>query len=120
MPTEKRSFGDEGEDAAEEFLRKKKYKILERNFLVHQGEIDIIAQSPEKEIVFIEVKTRRSNAFGSAIEAISPQKTKRLTVTSYIYLKMHGWQYRDFRIDVIGVTYPGPKIEHIVGAIEGK
>ncbi len=118
MITEKRKFGNEGEELAEKFLKKQKYKILEKNFLVHQGEIDIISESPEKEIVFVEVKTRKSMAFGSAIESISAKKARRLTVTAYIYLKKKGWEHRDFRIDLIAIQYPGPIIEHIQSAIE--
>ena len=51
-----------GEDLATEFLRKKGYKILERNFEANQGEIDIIAKD-DKELVFVEVKTRTDMAF---------------------------------------------------------
>ena len=51
-----------GEDLATEFLTKKGYKILERNFEANQGEIDIIAKD-NKELVFVEVKTRTDMTF---------------------------------------------------------
>jgi len=118
MLTEKRKFGDKGEEIAEEFLKKKKYKILEKNYLIRQGEIDIVALSPEKEIVFVEVKTRKNTTFGSAVEGISSNKAKRLIMAAYSYLKKNNWEQRDFRIDVIGIQYPGPTIEHILSAVE--
>ena len=55
-------LGKNGEEIATEFLRKKGYKILERNFEASQGEIDIIAKD-DKELVFVEVKTRTDTAF---------------------------------------------------------
>lgn len=120
MITEKRLFGDQGEAIAEEYLRKKEYKILQKNFLVRQGEIDIVAESKEKELVFVEVKTRKTSSFGSAIEGVSHAKIKRLIAAAYSYLKKHHLEERDFRIDVIGIDFPGPTIEHIENAGEIK
>ena len=116
MKTERRTFGDEGELAAERYLRKQGYKIVERNFSVRQGEIDIIAKY-KKTIVFVEVKTRRSDAFGSALEAVSPAKARKLAAAAYIYLAQHKLDDVDFRIDVITVTFPGPVIEHFESAV---
>ncbi len=116
MKTTKRIFGDEGELAAEKFLRKNGYKILERNFLVSQGEIDIVAQHKQT-LVFVEVKTRKSNAFGSALEAVSPAKAQKLAAAAYIYLEQHKLADVDFRIDVVTVTFPGPVIEHYESAV---
>lgn len=118
MPTEKRKFGDKGEEIAANFLQKKGYNILEKNFLVRQGEIDIVALSPEKILVFVEVKTRRNTAFGTPIEAISPQKAQKIMAAVERYLQKHTEYQNDIRIDVIGILFPGPQIEHIENAIE--
>lgn len=119
MPTEKRKFGDKGEEIAANFLQKKGYNILEKNFLVRRGEIDLVAESKEKELVFVEVKTRKNTAFGLPVESISPQKGLRLTAAAYSYLKKYHRENEDFRIDVIGILFPGPEITHIKNAIEG-
>ena len=94
-----REFGNKGEDLACEYLIKNGYKILERNkHFSKLCEIDIIAKLKDK-VVFVEVKTRKSNAFGSPMEAI--------TKTKYHKIKA-------FQIDVIGITLePILKIEHL-------
>lgn len=69
----KQQRGKIGEDMATEYLNKKGYKILERNFECRQGEIDIIALDKD-EIVFVEVKTRTSKKYGLAAEAVDENK----------------------------------------------
>jgi|SRR3989344_2563498 len=66
-----------GEKLAGEFLEKQGYKIIERNFRKGYGEIDIIALD-KKTLVFVEIKTKTSNAFGTPFEAITPFKIKAL------------------------------------------
>lgn len=119
MPTEKRKFGDEGEEIAAKFLEKKGYTIVEKNFLVRQGEIDIIAISPEKTLVFVEVKTRRNTTFGTPLESISFQKSQKIIAAVERYLQKHPEYENEIRIDAIGILFPGPEIEHIENAIEG-
>ena len=74
---EKKEFGNKGEDIAIEYLEKRGYIILERNFYCRQGEIDIIAKD-KNEIVFIEVKSRSSIQYGCPSEAVNKQKIKEL------------------------------------------
>ena len=62
--TQKSELGKLGEDFACEYLIKKKYKIIERNFRKPWGELDIVAQAPDKTLVFIEVKTMAEPIFG--------------------------------------------------------
>jgi putative endonuclease len=117
MKTRKRLFGDKGEKVAEDFLKRQGFHVLERNFSVRWGEIDIIAESLAKEIVFVEVKTRKSKTFGSAVEGISSQKVQRIIAAAYMYLEKKHWTQRNFRIDVICVQYPGPVVEYFPNAI---
>lgn len=80
MKTEKRKTGDWGEDLASSFLKKKKYKILDRNYNVRGGEIDIIAWckiNRVKTLCFIEVKTRKHDD-GSAERATGREKLSNL------------------------------------------
>src|SRR5438046_1996750 len=89
-------IGKKGEEIAVQFLKKKGYKILEVNFHKQYGEIDIIAIAPSYPLlgrgegsrgtlVFIEVKTRTSNQFGTPFESITPWKLKSLIKTAQLY-----------------------------------
>lgn len=102
-----------GEDLACSFLKKKGYRVLERNYRITGGEIDIVAQVKD-ELVFVEVKLRSSIQYGYPEEGVSFVKQKRLARAIRSYLKM-----RDndtlFRFDIIAVaiTSSGPDIEHL-------
>ena len=81
-----RDIGEKGEEIAVKYLKKNKYKILERNYLTKLGEVDIIAK--DKGILcFIEVKSRRSNLLGAPEEAISLKKKRQISKLALIYLK---------------------------------
>lgn len=96
-----------GEDKACNFLRKNGFKIIERNFRKGYGEIDIIAigsTSKEKMLVFFEVKTRKSNSFGSPLEAITPWKLKSLIKTAQFYKLIRPNLPDAMRIDAVSVN----------------
>ena len=80
MSTFKKEQGKYGEDLACKYLAGAGYEILERNFLVRGGEIDIVALDGETTVI-IEVKLRDGNEYGSAIESISASKLKYLIRT---------------------------------------
>lgn len=82
----KKSIGNLGESLALKHLRNKGYKILKRNFRSKFGEIDIIALEGN-DLVFVEVKTRWSQSFGSPEEAITPWKIKKI-IKAGEYLKL--------------------------------
>lgn len=99
-------IGKKGEDLAVEFLRKKGWKILERNYRKQYGEIDIISIDTTKRepvLTFIEVKTRTSTQFGTPLEAITSWKLKLLLKTIQIYIHKHSSLPQRLRIDAIGV-----------------
>lgn len=91
-----------GEDKACEFLKKKGYKIIERNFRKGYGEIDIICLK-DKTLVLVEVKTRTSTAYGTPLEAISYYKLKSLIKTAEFYKHLHKELPEAMRIDAISV-----------------
>ena len=95
-------IGHLGEQCAVELLEKKKYKILERNWRLGKLEIDIIAAN-QKEIVFVEVKTRTSTIGGQPEEAVDQQKRRFMTVAANAYIKFHHEQ-RNIRFDIIGIV----------------
>jgi len=107
-----REFGKKGEDLACEYLIKNGYDIIERNKHFSKFcEIDIIAKYKNK-TVFIEVKTRKSNAFGSPMEAITPQKYKNIKTGVLSYIQEN--KIRNYQIDAIAITLtPEIKIEHL-------
>src|SRR3989338_8163948 len=92
-----------GEKLAAEYLEKQGYKIIERNFRTGWGEIDIIALD-DKTLVFVEVKTKTSNKFGTPFEAMTPFKIKALERTAMFYKKLHPELPEALRIDAVGVV----------------
>ncbi len=81
------STGKEGEQIALAYLRKNGYRICETNFRCPLGEIDIIAREKTNEIVFIEVKTRKSNQLGYPEQAVGVRKQKKLSQLALWYLQ---------------------------------
>ena len=98
-------IGKKGEDLAVQYLKKHGYKILERNFRKHYGEIDIIAidRSEEPILVFIEVKTRTSSQFGTPFEAITSHKLQPLLKTAQLYAVSNPALPQSLRVDAISV-----------------
>ena len=103
----KKQEGDLGESIAVDYLINHGFTILERNFRIRGGEIDIIALETEKTggevLAFIEVKTRRSWQFGTPLEAITPWKLRALIKTAQFY-KVKRQNLPDLmRIDAIAI-----------------
>ena len=95
-------IGIKGEQYAVSFLERKGYRVTERNFRKHYGEIDIISVQ-DHTLVFVEVKTRTSTKFGTGIEAISYFKLRSLIKTAMLYKKIHPQLPDALRIDAISV-----------------
>lgn len=112
----RRIFGNQAEDLAARFLKKKKLKILERQYKTKIGEIDLIAADGD-EIVFVEVKARRSSEFGYPEEAVTPTKIEKIHRVGLQYLKEKGLSRSSYRIDVIAIenNNGNQKITHIEG-----
>ncbi len=104
MTNEDPRFGAKGERIAERYLVSRGYGILERQWRIRQGEIDLIAHK-DGEIVFVEVKTRRDSSFGSPEEAVTATKRERIRSTALTYLAVTGLEDRPFRIDVIAIVW---------------
>ena len=110
-----RAYGNEGEQAACDFLVAKGWKILNRNVRRGRGEIDIIARK-RKTTAFIEVKRRRSTAYGQPAEAVNAQKQMRIAQAAALYMQENGMDDADIRFDIIEIL-PG-EIRHIEGAFD--
>ncbi len=96
-----KQIGDFGENAAAEFLEDNDYEILERNFRMKFGEIDIIAEK-DGCMVFVEVKTRRGNAFGEPSQYVDYRKQRHIRQTASAYANI---ETTEMRFDVIEVFY---------------
>lgn len=103
---EARIVGLIGEAIAERYLNDTGLAVIERNWRCDEGEIDLIARDAfgenPGEIVFVEVKTRSSGRFGIGIEAITPEKYRRLHVLARRWCRARG-VIGDYRIDVISI-----------------
>ena len=103
----KRDEGKRGEDIAVAFLKEKGFTIIERNFRIRGGEIDIIAidasDKSEKVLAFIEVKTRRSKEFGTPLEAITYWKLKSLIKTAQFYQLKNPHLPESMRLDAVAI-----------------
>ena len=113
------AVGAYGERLAARYLTECGMQILDRNWRCDQGEIDIVAMD-DACLVIVEVKTRRSLAFGSPVEAVTALKAARLRRLASCWLECHRSLVEvvaDVRIDVVGVLRPrfGPaQVEHLV------
>jgi putative endonuclease len=115
----KQLLGKEGERIAERYLIKKGYKLVERNYRCPSGELDLIVLD-RRVIVFVEVKTRTGDAFGTPFEAVEFRKQQKMTQAAQYFLAQKGLHQRDARFDVVGISWPGrePSVEHIENAFE--
>lgn len=108
----KTELGKEGEKLAIDYLMKKGYKILEKNFRTPIGEIDIIAKD-KNQIVIIEVKRRLSEKYGQPEFAVNYKKQEKLKKLALYYICKLGREY-PVRFDVIAIK--NKEINHIENA----
>ena len=116
---ETKTSGNTGEVLAENFLKKKGYLVLERNFSTKIGEIDLICRDKDY-IVFVEVKTRDASTLISPKEAVTPAKQSKIKKTALAYLsaieKEMNVRYDVIEVMVYQTGIKKVKIHHIPGA----
>lgn len=115
-----KDFGRSAEALAEHCLRRKGYRILERNLRIGHGELDLIAQDGPT-LVFVEVKGRRTERFGGTSHAITPHKQRQLIKLALAYLAKQALSNCPCRFDVILVSEAAglsPQITHMENAFE--
>ena len=106
MTLQKKELGAKGEGIAVRYLKSRGYRILERNYRIRLGEIDIIAEQGA-DLVFIEVKTRSDTLFGSPFDSVTAPKQRQLSKVALEYISKHGCHNRPARFDVVGVLLRG-------------
>jgi putative endonuclease len=97
-------LGRWGEKRCQRFLKRKGLKTLTRNFSCKTGEIDLIMVDTDRTIVFVEVRTRADETFGSAESSITFAKKSRLIRTARYFLATHDIDDRPFRFDVVAIV----------------
>jgi len=106
-----RQDGNAAEALALEFLIKRGYSRLDQNFNRRCGELDLVVLTPDRTtIVFVEVRYRRRDDFGSAIDSVDANKRKKLGVTALAWLQKHKVSDSPVRFDVIGIKPDGAKV----------
>ncbi|GAC1540437.1 MAG: YraN family protein [Herpetosiphon sp.] len=125
MTDRRRATGKAGEALAARYLVQQGYQILVQNWRCRYGELDIVAQD-RTELVFVEVRTRRSRQAGSAVESVTMGKRRRLAMLAYLYLcelETAGCPWTGpWRIDVVAVQMDHQgrtQLDHLIHAIEG-
>ncbi|GAA4713021.1 YraN family protein [Brevibacillus fulvus] len=113
MTLPRKQLGRWGEDLAAAFLLRQNYRIIARNVQTRRGEIDIVAEDGQM-IVFVEVRTRSSQRFGTPAESITWRKRQKLRELALQYLQAANESAKTFRFDVITVLIEGgePRIKH--------
>lgn len=116
MQTPQQNQGKKGEQIACDYLIKKGYQILERNWTIGHLEIDLIAETGN-ELVIVEVKTRKSSTFGAPEDFVTKQKQKNLIRATNIYIAKTG-NSKEVRFDIISVISNDglDSVKHLEGA----
>lgn len=115
----KREVGFKYENVAKEYLILQGLVFVESNFYTKFGEIDLIFfEKSSQTLVFVEVKYRRNDFFGSAIEMVTEEKQNRILASSQVYLLKKNWD-RNVRYDVVGVSKDSGNIEWLKNAFWG-
>lgn len=119
MPTARTRLGDRGEEAARRFLQARGYQILAAKYRCPRGEVDLVVRDGD-ELVFVEVRTRRSAAFGTPEESVTPAKVRHLLAACQHYLQQHQATDLPWRIDLVSVRVgrQGTVIDHLRHAVE--
>ncbi|WP_022834468.1 YraN family protein [Salisaeta longa] len=119
-----KEIGDHGEDLAMDFLTTRGYRVMDRNYRFEHGEVDAVCYDPAArdgrgELVFVEVKTRSSLAFGTPEEAVTDEKQARIAHAARAYLYERQLEGSPARFDVVTVVLrqgDDPAINHFPDA----
>jgi len=113
----RKELGRQGEERAARYLRKKGYKILDRNYYTRYGELDIVCEY-KREIIFVEVKTRKSLKYGTPEEAITYRKMNHIKKAALIYLNEKEQAYVGIRFDVLTIIVDEKNKKLLINHIE--
>jgi putative endonuclease len=111
--------GESAESLGAQFLLRRGYRLLERNFKTRLGEVDLVVEN-DAYLVFVEVRYRRSVAWGSPEATVGRLKRSKLVLAALEYVQRHRLEQRALRFDVLSIRQArgGPCIEHYENAFE--
>lgn len=117
--TLRQKLGALGEQKAAELLRAGGYRIVAQNHRCRRGEVDLIAERGDL-LVFVEVRTRATSAFGGPEETVNPRKQQRVVAAALDWLSQRRGPRRGIRFDVVAVTDGprGPTLQHFENAFD--
>jgi putative endonuclease len=113
MTDARRALGQAGEDRAASWYRARGYEVRDRNWRCRDGELDLVV-SRGRTLVFVEVKTRRTDRFGIPAEAITAVKQRRIRGLARRYLEATGARPAALRFDVVSIL--GGQLEVLTAA----
>ena len=118
VPHERKQFGDWGEEYARRYLEGLGYAILESNYRGRHGEIDLVAREGGC-LVFVEVKSRRTGAFGRPEESVTEAKQQKMVQAALEYMQEKEIEDGEWRIDVVGREAGGarPRVRLVRNAV---
>ena len=118
-PSDNRSLGTRGEEIALVYLKKRRFRVIETNYRCKCGEIDIIARDGSV-IVFVEVKTRRTESYGPPQLSVTPFKQRQISKAALTWLVQNRLVESNARFDVVGVVLREgePVVDHIKNAFD--
>jgi putative endonuclease len=119
MTTKRQRFGDAGEKAAEEVLARDGYRVVARKHRCPRGEVDLVLERDQL-LVFVEVRTRATAAFGGPEETVGVEKQRRIVRAARDFLARWRGPPRGARFDVVAVLDrpEGPRVSHIPNAFD--
>jgi putative endonuclease len=113
MTQARRSLGAAGEARAAAWYRRRGYEIVARNWRCREGELDLVVRKGPV-LAFVEVKTRRTAAFGAPVEAVTRDKQRRIRVLALRFLEGYPRRSRQLRFDVVSIL--GDELTVLEGA----
>jgi putative endonuclease len=117
----RRNLGERGERIAASYLKRHGYEILDTNYRCQWGEVDLIARKDDS-LVFVEVRTRTNESYGTPAESLTYVKQERLITTAQTYLQALDILPKEWRIDLVSITFSpassDPHVEHLENVVE--
>lgn len=101
----RKALGDQAEQLAARLLEQRGLRILERNWRRPEGEVDLVAEDDEV-LVFVEVRSRTGEEHGHPLETVNTRKQRRVVRAARRYLEECAISWKEFRFDVVGITFP--------------
>ena len=114
MTDPRQAYGAAGEARAAVWYEQHGYEVVQRNWRCKEGELDLVVRRG-RDLVFVEVKARRTDRFGSPAEAVTPAKQRRLRTLAGRYLEITGARPSSLRFDVVAIL--GDRLEVIEAAL---